>query len=51
MDRVLWIKMHDMQIKLGVKNTSNLTRKATKDIYDTQNLTKEKYEKYKRYEK
>ena len=51
MDRVLWIKMHDIQIKLGVKNTSDLTRKATKDIYDTQNLTKEKYKKYKRYEK
>ena len=36
---VLWIKMHDIQDKLGVKNMSCLTIKAIKDIYNTKNLT------------
>ena len=35
----LWIKMRDIQDKLGVKNMSDLTIKAIKGIYKTKNLT------------
>ena len=30
---VLWIKMHDIQDKMGVKNISDLTIKAIRCIY------------------
>ena len=40
---ILWIKMHDIQDKLGVRNMSDLTIIAIKGIRDT--------EKYKRYGK
>ena len=44
---VSWIKMHDIQDKLGVKNKSDLKIKSIKDIYDTKIPTKEQIEKYK----
>ena len=34
---VLWITMHNIKYKLGVKNMSDLTIKAIKDIYETAN--------------
>ena len=46
---VLWVKMHDIQDKLGVKNMYDFTIKSIKDIYDAENLTKEKIKKYKKY--
>ena len=41
--------MHDIQDKLGVKNMYDFTIKSIKDIYDAENLTKEKIKKYKKY--
>ena len=41
--------MHDIQVKLVVKNLSDLTIKVIKGIYNTKNLTKEQIRKYKRY--
>ena len=38
---IIWIKIHDKQDKLGVKNMSDLTIKAIKGIYDTEIPTKE----------
>ena len=46
---VLWIKIHDIQVKLVVKNMSDLTIKVIKGIYNTKSLTKEQIRKYKRY--
>ena len=46
---VLWIKMH--KDKLAVKNISDLTIKAIKEIYDTETPTKEQIKKYKRFGK
>ena len=37
---VLWIKMHILQEKLGVKNMSDLTIKAIKGIYDAETSIK-----------
>ena len=48
---VLWIKEINIEDKLGVKNISDLTIKAIKGIFDTEILTKEQAEKYKRYGK
>ena len=38
----LWIKIHDIQDKLGVKNSYDLTIKAIKGIYETKTPTKNK---------
>ena len=48
---ILWIKMHDIQDNFGVRNTSDLTIKAIKGIYDTETSAKEQIKKYKRYGK
>ena len=48
---VLWVKMHNVQDKFGVKNMCDLTIKAIKGIYDTKNLTKEQTKENKRYGK
>ena len=45
----LWRKIYDIQIKLGVKNMSDLTIKSIKGIYDTKTLTNEQIRKYKGY--
>ena len=45
---VSWIKMHDIQEKLGARNMSDLTIKAIKGIYKPNTPTKEQIEKYKR---
>ena len=37
---ILWIKVHDIQCKLGVKYISDLTIKAIRGIHDTENPTK-----------
>ena len=42
---VLWIKMHDMQEKLSVKNNSDLTKKAIKGIYELKSLTNKQIKK------
>ena len=47
----LWIKIHDIQDKLGVKNSYDLTIKAIKGIYETKTPTKKQIEKCKIYEK
>ena len=43
--------MHDIQDNLGVKNMSDLTTKAIKDICGTKTPSKKKIEKYKMYGK
>ena len=43
----LWLKMHDMQIELGVKNMSDLVRKEIYGIFNTKNHTKEQIWDYK----
>ena len=43
--------MYDIQDKLGVKNISDLTTKAIKGTYNTENLTKDQTRKYKTYGK
>ena len=48
---VLWVNMHDIKDKLGVKNMFDLTINAIKSIYDTENPTKNKLKKKKRYGK
>ena len=45
---MILVKVHDIKDKLGVKNMSDLTIKTTKDIYDTETLTKEQIKKYRR---
>ena len=37
----LWIKIHNIQDKLGVKNMSDLTTKAIRDIHNAETPTKE----------
>ena len=39
---VLWVKMHDIEEKLGIKNMSDLIMKAIKGIDNTKNPTKKK---------
>ena len=36
---ILWIKMHNMQVKMVVKNMSNLTIKIIRGIYNTETPT------------
>ena len=44
---VLWIKIYDIQDKLGVKNMSDLVRKEIMGISNTKTSTKEHKRKYK----
>ena len=46
-----WVRMHDVQERLGVKNMSDLVRKEIHGIFETKNLTKDQIRKYKRREK
>ena len=45
----IWLKIHDIQDKLGVKNMSDLTIKEIEGIYNKKrkNLTRQEREKYK----
>ena len=45
--RKLWLKMHDIQDTLSVKNMSHLTRKKTHCIFDSKNPTEEQILDYK----
>lgn len=37
----LWLKMHDLQVELGVKTMSDLVRKETHGIFNTKNPKEE----------
>ena len=41
---VIWLKMHDIQDKLGVKSMSDLTIKEIKGIFIVRNPTKQQIE-------
>ena len=48
---VSWIKMHDIQNNLGIKNMSDLIIKAVQGIYKTETPTNERIENCKRHGK
>ena len=48
---LFWVRMHDLQKGLGVKNMSDLVRKEIHDIFESKNPTKDQTRKYKRCEK
>ena len=39
--RLFWVRMHDVQERLGVKNMSDLVRKEIHGIFETKNPTKD----------
>ena len=48
---LFWVRMHDVQEGLGVKNMSDLVRKKIHGIFETKYHTKDQIRKYKRCEK
>ena len=48
---LFWVRMHDVQEGLGVKNMSDLVRKKIHGIFETKYHTKDQIRKYKRREK
>ena len=48
---LLWVKMNDVKIRLGVKNMSDLVRKEIHGVYITKTPTEEQIREYKRREK
>ena len=46
-EELFWVRMTDVQIKLSVKNMSDLVRKEIHGILETKNPTKEQIKKYK----
>ena len=48
--RIFWVRMHDVQKGLGIKNISDLVRKEIHGIFETENPTKDQIRKYKRRE-
>ena len=44
---VLWIKIHDIRDKLGVKNMSDLSIRAIKGIYEVKSSTNEQIKRCK----
>ena len=48
---LFWMRMHDIQEGLGVKNMSDLVRKEIHGIFETKNRTKDQIRKYKIREK
>ena len=46
--RLFWVKMCDVQKRLGVENIYDLLRKKIWGIYETDNLTKEQIRKYRK---
>ena len=49
--KLFWVRMHDVQEGIGVKNMSDLVQKEIWDIFKTKNPTKDQIRKYKRREK
>ena len=49
--RLFWVKLCDVQKRLGVENIYDLLRKNFLGIYETNNPTKKQIRKYKRREK
>ena len=43
--RLFWVRMHDVQGGLGVKNISDLVRKEIHGIFETKNSTKDQIKK------
>ena len=48
--KLFWVKMHDVQDGLGLKNISDLVRKEIQGIFETKNLTEKQKRKYIRNE-
>ena len=48
---LLWVKMNDVKMRLGVKNMSDLVRKEIHGVYITKTPTEEQIREYKRREK
>ena len=48
---LFWVRMHNVQEGLGVKNMSDLVRKEIHGIFETKYPTKDQIRKYKRREK
>ena len=48
---LFWVKMIDVQNKLGIGNISDLVRKDIQGIFETKNPTKKQVRKYKRFQK
>ena len=46
---IIWVKICDVQKRLGVENICDLLRKEIQGIYETENPTKEQIRKYKRH--
>ena len=40
-ERLFWVRMHDIQERLGIKNMSNLGKKEVHGILETKNHTKD----------
>ena len=49
--KLFWVKIYDVQNRLGVENIYDLLRKDIWGVYETDNSTKEQTRKYKRSEK
>ena len=49
--QLFWVKMIDVQNRLGIKNISDLVRKNTQGIYETKYPTKKQIRKNKRSQK
>ena len=48
---LFWVRMHDVQERLGVKYMSDLVRKEIHGIFETKTPMKDQIRKYKRREK
>ena len=45
-EELFWVKMHDVQNKLGVKRISDILGKEIRGIYENKNPTSEPKKKY-----
>ena len=48
--KLFWVKMHDVQDDLGLKNISDLVSKKVQGIYETKYPTEKQNKKYKKSE-
>ena len=48
---LFWVRIIDLQRRLGIKNMSDIVRKEIHGIFETKNPAKEQIKKYKRSEK
>ena len=44
--RLFWVRIHDVQVRWGIKNTSDLVE--SHGVFETKNTTKHQIRKYKR---